>query len=160
MRHIITCLVVAFALVTLGCDNKKDSTDSTDKGSTASLDHDHHDHHHGPNGGQPFEFDNEDYKGEVVGSKDNQVVQFYLLTKDQGNASLKVDKFVVTPLAGNDATPHELASEKADDEGKSHIYSLDNQDLRIAVPLGVSVEVVAGDLQLKGTIDPYEPCYH
>ncbi len=158
MRHIITCLVVAFALVTLGCDNKKNTPE---KGSTASHDHDHHDHHHGPNMGQLFDFDNEDYKGEVVVSQDNQVVRFYLLTKDQGNASLKVDKFVVTPLAGNDATPHELAAEKADDEGKSHIYSLDNQDLRIAVPfVGVSVEVVAGDLQLKGTVDPYEPCYH
>ena len=84
----------------------------------------------------------------------------HLLDKDQKPAVLKVDSFHVIPMAGNDATPFVLEAESPDEEGKSSVYMLDDQNLSIAIPLGVKIEITMGDTVLKGKIDQHEPMDH
>ncbi len=172
-------LIAALAcLVSIGC---QDSNSTVDSGKKTNTTHTHddgseHDHEHkdvasdsqspadgatqtcviGENGGHVFVFENKDYKGEYVISKDSDVVRFFLLNSKDEDVSLKVDSFKVTPMAGADSVSFELAADSADGDGKSHIYAAEEKELRIAIPLGVKVEVKAGDLVLNGTIEAHE----
>jgi hypothetical protein len=93
-------------------------------------------------------------------SNDNDVVRFYLLSNMDENKPMKVDSFKVTSLAGSDAATFELEPENPDADGVTHVFMADDKDLRIAMRMGVTVEVKSGDLVLKGTVDAHEPHDH
>ncbi len=174
--------LVAISLLTVGC-GAPEPAQETDNGSS-STSHDHADEHghdhsdeghgegehddhgeeahapHGPNGGHIFKFDSPDYVGEWQKFKDNSIIKMHILDKDQEPVLASVDSFKVIPLTGKDQTPFELDAENADAEGLASVYSLDDQGLSIAIPLGVSIEVVIGDKTLKGQIDQHEPLDH
>lgn len=180
MRHLMIAALMCF--VSVGCQNSDTKTDSkTDSKTNASHSHDDstaHEHKEvastahkhadgstctcelGENGGHLFTFENKEYKGEYVISKDSDVVRFFLLNSKDEDVSMKVDSFKVTPLAGADAVAFELEADSPDGDGKSHIYMAENKDLRIALNLGVKVEVKSGDLMLAGQIDAHEASGH
>ncbi len=169
MRFQFIITLAAIALFAVGCEKPNDQV-AANGGSNSSQDHDHdhgeagHDDHfhpeHGPNHGHIFELDSPDYCGEWQKFKDNNVIKMHILDKDKKSVAVKVDSFKVIPMAGNDSTPFELAPESPDDEGKSSVYSLDDQNLSIAIPLGVTIEITMGDQTLKGKIDQHEPLDH
>lgn len=72
----------------------------------------------------------------------------------------KVDSFTVTPKVGNDETGFVLEPESPDEQGLSAVYVLDDQELSIAVPLGVDIEIKIGDKVFKGEIKAHEPLDH
>lgn len=168
MRIQFLMALAAIAVFVAGCDRPSTKV-AGDGGSNSSHDHgdadeghddEHHHPEHGPNHGHIFEIDSPDYQGEWQKFKDNNVIKMHILDKDQKPIAVKVDSFKVIPLAGNDATPFVLAAESPDEEGKSSVYSLDDQDLSIAIPLGVSIEIAMGDQTLKGKIEQHEPLDH
>lgn len=115
---------------------------------------------HGPNHGHVFDFDNANYKGEWVVSKDNDVVRFYLLDANKSNTNLKVDDFKVISSVGSDSATFELEPEKPNADGSANAFMSEDKDLRIALRMGVSVEVKSGDMTLKGTVAGHEPHDH
>jgi hypothetical protein len=84
----------------------------------------------------------------------------HILDQDGKPVVVKVDSFKVIPSAGSDQTPFELVAESPDEEGKASVYSLDDQGLAIAIPLGVNIEIAMGETVLKGKIDSHEPLDH
>jgi hypothetical protein len=176
MRFLTIALIVCFA--TVGCqyaDTKTDSQANSSHSHDDGTEHEHKEvastsHVHadgssctcelGENGGHLFAFENKEFKGEYVISKDSDVVRFFLLNAKDEDVSLKVDSFKVTPLAGADAVAFELEADSPDGDGKSHIFMAENKDLRIALNLGVQVEVKSGDTLLTGTIDAHEASDH
>jgi hypothetical protein len=166
MRFQFFVALTALMLFAVGCD-KPSETAAGGGNSAASSDHDHdhddhdHDHpEHGPNGGHLFETDSTEYVFEWQKFKDNNVIKMHVLDKDKNPVAVKVDSFKIMPMAGNDSSPFELVAETPDDEGKSSVYMLDDQDLSIAIPLGVNIEIVMGDSTIKGKIDQHEPLDH
>jgi hypothetical protein len=177
--------LVAISLLTVGCAGPE-APEQTGGSTADSHGHDHADEHghdhsdeghsedghdenghgeaahapHGPNGGHIFKFDSPDFIGEWQKFKDNSIIKMHIMDKDQKPVLADVDSFKVIPLTGKDRTPFELEAENADDAGLSSVYSLDDQGLSIAIPLGVSIEVVMGDKTLKGQIDQHEPLDH
>ncbi len=173
MRFQFLLAIAAIAVFIGGCDKTGNETPTANKESGAhDHDHDGHDHEHedghshddhpahGPNHGHIFELDSPDYQGEWQKFKDNNVIKMHILDKDQKPAVVRVDSFLVIPMAGNDATPFELEAESTDPEGRSSVYMLDDQNLSIAIPLGVNIEITMGDKVLKGKIDQHEPMDH
>jgi hypothetical protein len=178
MRYYLIAALLCF--VSAGCQNTDNSKDTKTKTSTTHSHDGGEEHEHkdvasstavsgegatctcelGENGGHLFTFENKEFKGEYVVSKESDVVRFFLLNSKNEDVSLKVDSFKVTPLAGADSQPFELTADSADADGKSHIYMLDEKELRIAIPLGVRVEVKAGDMSLTGTIEAHEQHDH
>ena len=169
MRFLTLALFLTTALMLPGCDKKPAAPPSTtveDSHDHDGHDHDHdHDHGHdhaahGPNGGHLFKFDSDKYQGESNDSIKTEVIKMYILDMDKNPVALKVDSFRVIPLAGNDPTPFELQPVDPDDEGKASVFQLDDERLRIAVPLGVSIEVKMGDETMTGKIESHEPYDH
>ena len=72
----------------------------------------------------------------------------------------KVDSFTVTPKVGSEEEGFTLVAEKADEQGLSAVYMLDDQQLSIAIPLGVDIEIKIGDKVYKGEIKAHEPLDH
>ena len=50
--------------------------------------------------------------------------------------------------------------EAEDADGKTAVYSLDDQDLSMAINLGVDVKIMIGDQTYTGKISPVEPHDH
>ena len=130
-------------------------------------DHDHashegHDHPpHGPNHGHIFNFDSDEFKGEWCQYKDNDVICVYLLDgKGESQKPLVVEQFLIKPTVGSEDEPFELEPEDVDPEGAAHKFSLDDKNLRIAIPLGVEIEVITEGKTLKGEIKAHEPMDH
>ena len=170
MRLHFLLALAALAVFSIGCDTAPQKAaggndshsheDGHDHGDEGHADHDHDHPAHGPNGGHIFAIDSEDYQGEWCKFKDNNVIKMHILDKEGEPALVKVDSFKVIPSAGSDQTPFELAAESPDEEGKSSVYSLDDQSLGIAIPLGVDIEIAIGDTVLKGKIESHEPRDH
>ena len=170
MRLYHLLVLAALAVFVSGCDYsaQQAAKGKVDDGHGHSHDdgHDHgedadHDHPaHGPNGGHLFAVDSPDYQVEWCKFKDNNVIKMYLLDKDGKSVAEKVTSFKVIPTAGSDQTPFELVAEAADGEGKASVFSLDDQGLCIAIPLGVDLEIAMGDKVLKGKIESHAPRDH
>lgn len=172
-NSLVSLFLTVIALVVFastGCD-KPSGTENAAKSSPADHDHegdDHaHDHEghdhpaHGPFGGHIFELDSEDFQGEWKKYKDNDVIKMYLLdAAGKKAAAAKVDSFIVTPKVGNDNAGFTLMPEEADADGVTAVYSLDDKDLAIAIPLGVDIEIKIGDKVYKGQIKAHEPLDH
>jgi hypothetical protein len=72
----------------------------------------------------------------------------------------KVESFTVTPKVGNDEAGFVLEPENPDEQGLSAVYMLDDQNLSIAIPLGVDIEIKIADKIYKGEIKAHEPLDH
>lgn len=123
---------------------------------------DEHDHPpHGPFGGHVFDIDSPDHQVEWKKYKDNNIIRMYLLDGEGKKAVEEVvDSFVVTPQAGKDDVSFELAAENPNDSGASSTYMLEDEDLTIAIPLGVDVAIKIGDKTFKGQIKAHKPLDH
>ena len=166
---IVAVLAVAVFAVN-GCDSSGGSGTSNG-GAASNADHDHdHDHDHGdhadhpahgPFGGHIFALEPNDMQGEWKKYTDSNVIKMYLLdAAGKKEVPQKVDSFVVTPKVGNDEGGFTLEPENPDDMGVSAVYMLDDQELSIAIPLGVDIEIKIGDKVFKGEIKAHEPLDH
>ena len=172
---IVAVLAVALFAVN-GCDSSGGSgTSNGGKTSNADHDGDHdhgdhdhdHDHDHddhpahGPFGGHIFALEPDDMQGEWKKYIDSNVIKMYLLdAAGKKEVPQKVDSFVVTPKVGNDEGGFTLEPENPDASGISAVYMLDDQDLSIAIPLGVDIEIKIGNKVFKGEIKAHEPLDH
>ena len=165
----LALMLFAIGIFTTGCAESEPS----DGDAQGEHDHDHdgHDHGHdhaghdhpphGPNGGHIFLFDNKEVQGEWCKYKDNDMIRMHLLGADgKTPMAMKVDSFVVRPNVGNDDTTFEMEAENADSDGKASTFMLDDKSLTIAIPLGVKIEVKAGDKTMVGEIKAHEPLDH
>ncbi len=135
-------------------------------------DHDHahdgddHDHDvaadvHGPNGGHLFEFEGGDYHGEWKHYNDNFVIRVYILDKDgKKNQAVAAEYVTIKRATGDDGAEFTLDPESPDDDGNAVVYSLDSQDLTIAMNLGVKVEMKLGDKTYTANIPAHAPHDH
>jgi hypothetical protein len=73
---------------------------------------------------------------------------------------VKVDSFIVKPKAGDEEIVFELEAEDVDEDGKTATFMLDDQDLSIAIPLGVDIVITSGDQVWKGEIKAHKPLDH
>ena len=169
---ILAVLAVAVFAVT-GCDTSGGNAKTNGGGAnSAEHDHDHdhahdhaHDHSdhpaHGPFGGHIFELEPNDMQGEWKKYTDSNVIKMYLLdAAGKKEVAQKVDSFTVTPKVGSEEEGFTLVAEKADEQGLSAVYMLDDQQLSIAIPLGVDIEIKIGDKVYKGEIKAHEPLDH
>lgn len=125
--------------------------------------HAHADDHpaHGPNSGHIFDLDSKEVTGEWCKFKDNNVIRFHLLDGEGKSPNpMVVEKFLVTPLVGNDSEPFELEPENVDPEGAAESFMLDDVNLGTAIPLGVEIEIVTEGKTIKGQIKAHEPLDH
>ncbi|MEL7499617.1 MAG: hypothetical protein AAFN77_18585 [Planctomycetota bacterium] len=160
-----TVALLAIVALAAGCN---DADDPGNGNGTTAENHDGHGHDHGhehpphgPNGGHIFKLDSDGHSGEWCKFKDNDIIKMHLLDAEGKKAvPMKVDSFVVKPLAGNDDVSFEFAAENADDEGMASTFMLDDEDLSMAISLGVSIEIKSGDTVMKGKIDAHEPLDH
>ncbi len=172
----LALLTLALSVFAIGCnDTSTDTGSDDDHGHSHDDDHGHshddddhghdhagHDHPaHGPNGGHIFALDKEGFQGEWCKSKDTNLIRMYILGEDGETLKpIKADSFVVRSLAGADGQEFTLEAQEPDDEGQSAVYTLDDQNLKIAIPLGVEIEIKMGDQTMVGKIDAHEPLDH
>lgn len=157
---IATLAVVVFASV--GCLEPQEGTGTAPTANKSDDGHDDHDHPaHGPFGGHIFDIDSAEYQGEWKTYRDNNIIRMYLLDGDgKKEVVAKVDSFVIKPQAGKGDVTFELTAEDPDDEGASSTYMIDDEDLSIAIPLGISIEIKIGDKTHIGTIKAHKPMDH
>lgn len=166
LASILVAFMALAVFASTGCDKPNGDDHAAhgdnDKAPDADADHDADDHPaHGPFGGHIFTLDSSDYQGEWKKYKDNDVIKMYVLDAAGKNAaSLKIDSFVVTPKVGNDGTSFTLEPEEPDADGATAVYTLDDKDLSIAIPLGVDIEIKVGDKVYKGEIKAHKPLDH
>ncbi len=176
INSVTSLLVAAFALVIFvtGCEKPTDVDGGSKAKSGENADHDHDDDHahddghahddhpaHGPFGGHIFPIDSSDYQGEWKKYKDNNIIRMYLLDSEgKKEVAVKVDSFIVKPQAGKGDVVFELTAEEPDENGASATYMLDDEELTIAIPLGVDIEIKMGDKTLKGQIKAHKPLDH
>jgi hypothetical protein len=152
-------------------DHDHDGDDHDHDGDHDGDDHDHdgddHDHAqsdhpaHGPFGGHIFALEPNEFQGEWKKYTDSNVIKMYILDADgKKEVSQKVDSFTVTPKVGNDEGGFVLEPENPDEQGLAAVYMLDDQDLSIAIPLGVDIEIKIGDKVFKGEIKAHKPLDH
>ncbi len=140
-------------------EHAHDADDHTGHDDDTDSHADHPDH--GPFGGHVFKLDTSEFQGEWKKYKDNDVIKMYLLDATGKKAApLKVDSFIVTSKVGNDDAGFTLEPEEPDAEGATAVYSLDDKDLSIAIPLGVDIEIKVGDKVYKGEIKAHQPLDH
>lgn len=179
--------IVALAFVALACftfSGCENGTATKDANSTSSGDHGHdhdgdshgddhdahagHDHdgggheegahEHGPNGGHLFTFSGDKFRAEWKHYSDNHVVRVIVLDKKAESAvPVAAESMTVRRTAGDDGTVFTLDAESPDAEGKTAVYSLDSQDLDIAMNLGVTIEMKVGDDTYSSVIPPHKP---
>jgi len=134
---------------------------ATDKQGEEGHDHDHDEPAHGPNGGHTFKFAEGDYMGEWKHYNDNHIIRVYVLDADgKKNAPVNADSVTITRSAGEDAATFTLDAEEPTDSGEAAVYSLDDQDLAIAMNLGVKVEMKIGDKTYTSEIAAHAPHDH
>jgi len=171
INSITSLIIAALAIVifAVGCEKPNEGTGGKPAGDDhAGHDHadgdghDEHDHPpHGPFGGHIFDLDSEDYQAEWKKYKDNNIIRMYLLDGEgKKEVAAKVDSFIVKPQAGKDDVQFELTAENPDENGASATYMLDDEQLTIAIPLGVDIEIKMGDQVLKGQIKAHKPLDH
>ena len=114
------------------------------------------DQFHGIHGGHKFTFEPADYMGEwLITSED--VTKVFVLDKAGENAEpVKADVF---DLRRGD-TVFSLDPVGTDVGGRSATYRLADQDLSIAINLGVDVAMEIGDKKYVGKITPPQPHQH
>lgn len=155
----ITCFTFS------GCDQAaptKTGTDTKQDGDGHDdHDHDHGEHAHGPNGGHLFEFAEGDYHGEWKHYNDNFVIRVYILDKaGTKNEAVAAENVTIKRTTGDDGAEFTLDPESPDEDGKAVVYSLDSQDLSIAMNLGVIIEMKLGDKTYTANIPAHEPHDH
>lgn len=163
----LLAMLVAATIFTVGCNDPGTATGTEGK-AAASDDHDHdHDHAHdhpahGPNGGHMVPLATEEFQAEWKKYNDSNITRIYLLDKSGKEAMpMKLDSFVIKPQAGNDdSVMFELEAEEPNDEGLAAVYMLDDEQLKIAIPLGVNIEIKMGDKTVTGEIKAHEPLDH
>jgi hypothetical protein len=159
-----------------GCDQAKQTKNGKDVASHdgdghdhAAGDHDHdHDHDHdaagdvhGPNGGHLFEFADGDYHGEWKHFNDNFVIKVFILDKEgKKNQAVAAESVTIKPTAGDETAEFSLDPDSPDDDGNAFSYSLDSQDLSIAMNLGVVVEMKLGGKTYTAKIPAHAPHDH
>ena len=175
MHMLKSVVLIAFGCVLLcGCEEGKPAKNDSAK-SNGGHSHSHgdggHSHEgahthdqetdvkddiHGVNGGHKFVLEPAEFIGEWLVSDDN-TVKIFLLDKDgKANSPARVDHF---ELRRGDIV-FTLDPDGEDSEGKTAVYSLDDQDLSMAINLGVDVKIMIGDQTYTGKISPVEPHDH
>lgn len=139
--------------------------DGDDEHGDADDGHDHsHDadeHQMGPHKGHIHKLTPGDYSLEWVHHKGNHKNDFYLLNAaGKADAPVKADSFTVTSLVGDGNESFAIDAVSPDDSGATAQYSLDNQDLSIAMNLGVKIEIKIGDKTYESQIDAHKPHDH
>lgn len=175
---LFAALLALACFVTLGCspDEKSKKTPEDKAGASQDDDHDHDhdhgddhaddhgdedDHQVGPNKGHLHKLTPGDYTLEWVHHKGNHKNDFFLLdTAGKANTPAKVDSFTVTSLVGEGNEAFTMDAVSPDASGAAAQYSLDNQDLSIAMNLGVSVEIKIGDKTYTTKIEAHKPHDH
>ncbi len=149
-----------FAFIVAGCDSGTSTTRAkTGSGSAkkgANDDHDHdHDHAkqkhsgHGPNGGDLFDFPNDDFVGELGYKSDNNVITIYLLSPDEKAAKpIKADSIAVNYKGGKEPEAYVLEAVNKTLEGMASQFALDSKPLSLAIFMGCEIVLKDGDKEI------------
>ena len=154
--------VLIFAAV--GCDNPPADGHNHDDHAHEGHAHEGHGHDHpahGPNGGHIFPTDSDMCQFEWKKYNDTNVTEIYALDKEgKNNMPIAATSLIITPKVGEGDVSFELTAKDADPDGKTAVYMLDDADLKIAIPLGVNIEIKMGDKTVKGEIKAHKPLDH
>ncbi len=175
MRHAIAILLSLGVLVYFsGCEKggttapAKTGTSSTGSADDHVHDHPHeegddHDHpegdhatHSAVHGGHMIDFGDAPFMAEWNHSNDNDIIEVFILNKE-GTADLpiKAESITIRTTSGNEPESFSLPAEKPAADGTSAHFRLDEQKLRLAMTLGVEVEVAHDGKSHKATIPPH-----
>lgn len=181
MRHVFAILLSLGVLVYFsGCDKGGTSTPGT-TGTTSTSDHDHghehaegdgHEHHEGDghdhaeadhdhahsavHGGHPIDFADAPFKAEWNHSNDNDIIEVFILNKEgTADMPIKAESITVRTTTGNDKETFSLPAENPSADGMSAHFRLDEQKLRMAMNLGVAVDVVHDGKTYTAIIPPH-----
>ena len=144
----VLALLMVFSIAMCGCDSQK----TADKGDKDKKKMEHF-HVHGPHaGGECFRFkDNTDFAAEVVTQGENNIVRV-LFTCYEGKEIIEVaaDALCMKRKA-DDETGFELTAITGEEEGKLKGFELDDEDLKSATKIPMTVTITVGDKEYTGT---------
>ena len=144
----ILALLMVFSIAMCGCDSKKIADENT-KDNTEKKEHFHV---HGPHaGGECFRFkDNTDFAAEVVTQGENNVVRV-LFTCYEGKEKIEVSSDALCmKRKASDETGFELTAIAGEEEGKLKGFELDDEDLKSAIKIPMTVTITVGDKEFTG----------
>ena len=129
-------------------------------------DHGHDEHGHeahieemGPNKGHIIRLEPADYVAEWRHYKGNSVIRVYVLDGEKKTTPVNAT-VTITPEAGKTKDPFELEPEDANDDGATAVYMLDEQQLALAMNLGVTISVEVDGKVYSGKVPPHKPHHH
>ena len=143
----VLALLMVFSIAMCGCDSQK----TADKGDKAKKKMEHF-HVHGPHaGGECFRFkDNTDFAAEVVTQGENNVVRV-LFTCYEGKEKIEVSSDALCmKRKASDETGFELTAIAGEEEGKLKGFELDDEDLKSAIKIPMTVTITVGDKEFTG----------
>jgi len=106
-----------------------------------------------------FRFDDSDLIGEWGHEDAKKLVRLFVLQADM-KTTTPIESVVMTPQAGNDKSPIELAPAMKDDDGNAISFESENERLFMALNHGVSVGAVVNGKRVNGTIAAHAPHDH
>ena len=171
MRLGTLVVLVLCGLMLSGCNSanqtsKKDTgkddhghSHAEDKGHSHGED-DHHDHVHGPNGGELFDIDGMDAKGEWVGKYDQNIIVLHILDAEGVDPHpVKADKLTLHFTKGKSPKTFEVPAVSPDENGMTSEFQLQDEELVMAMKgFGVDMEMVVDGKTYKADIprDPHQ----
>jgi hypothetical protein len=175
MRHAFAILLSLGVLVCFsGCDKggttAPATTGTSSTGSAGDHGHDHshgegegHDHaedehaaHSAVHGGHMIDFGDAPFKAEWNHSNDNDIIEVFILNQEgTADMPIKAESITIRTTTGSEKESFTLPAEKPAADGTSAHFRLDEQKLRLAMTLGVEVEVAHDGTTYKATIPPH-----
>jgi len=139
-----------------------------EEGHEDHADHEgHEDHDHdgaaaeemGPNKGHIIYLEPNDYVSEWRHYKGNSVIRIYVLDKDKKSVAVNA-KVTVEPQTGKTRDPFVLRPEDEDEDGKTAVYMLDDEQFSNAMNLGVKLKIEIDGKTYVGIVPEHAPHHH
>ena len=180
MKATLYCFAFAalFVFTVSGCSSNPEKVPMNSGSGTAKKgkadDHDHehgddHDHDHakqkhsghGPNGGDLFDFPNDDFVGELGYKSDNNVITVFLLANDEKAAKpIKADSITVNYKGGKEPETYVLEAVNKTADGMASQFALDSKPLSLAVFMGCEIVLKDGDKEIVVNLPKMERHNH
>lgn len=146
-------LVAMLVAVAVGCDNSTKmgtTAQNTNTKTSSGSGHSDSECHHGPNGGDIFEIEGQDFVGELGYNKSNDVITIYLLNKDEETPHpIKADSIVVNYTGGKEPESYTLAAVEKDANGMASAFALDSKPLSMIIFMPCEIVMKDGDQEIK-----------
>ncbi len=143
-------VVATLLAVAVGCDNTLNVGPTAQNAKTATGGgHGDSECHHGPNGGDIFEIEGQEFVGELGYNKSNDVITIYLLNKDEETPHpIKADSIIVNYTGGKEPESYTLAAVEKDADGKASAFALDSKPLSMIIFMPCEIVMKDGDQEI------------